>query len=275
MNFYSDQQEMQNPPPLIAFGSYSLDRKLSPHHSYCLPQEDQRFDAEIQPTDVLCGRGKQAFNNQGNRRFRDLIAASTDKYINASSRLEKSMVVHSIVEQVKKIGGRFLKQDRYTGRWYELDERQAKEKVGHAIRDATASIDPKKKEKAAKKRNSATSTSLPIHRQKVRSDFVLSMNDDSSRMNDDSSRMNDDSSRSTSSGKSDLVALDEDMDISNIEPIRHDSIEAQNSLRVLHEDDFFLKSLSSVIDPQPLVTSSSSGHLSPSTQYTHLSLEIM
>jgi hypothetical protein len=189
-----------------------------------------------------------SFNHVGNRRFRDLIAASCEKYTSAKSRLEKSMVVHAIVEEVKKAQGRFLKQDRYTGSWYELDERQAKEKVGHAIRDATSSIDPKKKEKVTKKRISATKISLSdaIDRHNIRSDSVVSMSDDSSRSVDSckSVPMSDDSSRSADSCKSELVWDD---GMSNIEPIRHDSFEAKNSLAALHNDEFFLRSISAVL----------------------------
>lgn len=235
MNFFAtDHYEARN-----LKSPHTLDRKLSSGSAQTSSR--QRLGVEILATDVLCGRGKTSFNHVGNRRFRDLIAASTEKYNNARSRLEKSMVVHSIVEQVKKVQGRFLKQDRYSGRWYELDERQAKEKVGHAIRDASSSIDPKKKEKTSKKRSSANESTLSgtFGEEKVRSNSFCFMQDDSSR-----------SSSSSSSRKSQMEWDDDD--ISSIEPIRHDSDEAKNSLAALHDDEFFLRRICAVLGQESL-----------------------
>jgi hypothetical protein len=104
----------------------------------------------------------------GNKRFRDLITSAIPDYDKAESRLEKSLVVHSIVEGIRSVGGRFLKADPAPGRWRgkffyrstlvnllvrsdlfgashrstcrvvdaELDDRACREKVGHAVRDA-------------------------------------------------------------------------------------------------------------------------------------------
>lgn len=54
----------------------------------------------------------------GNRRFRDIITECIPEYNRANSRLEKSLVVHSIVESVRGEGGRFLKESQTTGDWY-------------------------------------------------------------------------------------------------------------------------------------------------------------
>jgi hypothetical protein len=85
--------------------------------------------------DVLCGRDKNAFNNAGNRRFRDLVSQSLECYMQASSRTEKSTVIRSVVERVRHLGGRFLQEDRSTHRCIELDDKKAHEKTGHALRD--------------------------------------------------------------------------------------------------------------------------------------------
>jgi hypothetical protein len=61
----------------------------------------------------------------------------------ADSRFEKSLVVHSIVDTVRAAGGRFLKRDFQQEKWYELSDQQAKEKAGHAIRDAVSSYESK------------------------------------------------------------------------------------------------------------------------------------
>lgn len=54
----------------------------------------------------------------GNKRFRDIITECIPEYNQANSRLEKSLVVHSIVESVRGEGGRFLKETQSTGEWY-------------------------------------------------------------------------------------------------------------------------------------------------------------
>lgn len=242
MNFFFEQEELRTP---VSQDFDLLDRKLSKNScSY-------RFVTEIQPTDVLCGRGKTSFNHVGNRSFRDLIAESTQRYIDAKSRLQKSMVVHSIVEEVKKAQGRFLKQDRYSGQWFELDEKQAKEKVGHAIRDATSSIDPTKK--MVKKRTS-TAKSVMSEEKAVRPDSASSMSDDSSRSN-----ASEDSS----------IPMDDFSNI-DIEPIRHDSYEAKNSLTALHDDDMFLRRISAVLEPEVSLEEDDSVDA-----YTPLRMEIM
>lgn len=189
--------------------------------------------------------GKTSFNHVGNRRFRDLIAANTDKYNNAKSRLEKSMVVHCIVEEVKKVKGRFLKQDRFSGRWYELDERQAKEKVGHAIRDATSSIDPKKK--VLKKTRSKGS---PVPSSPVKSsDFpVIKEQQSSSKQKRFPPRA--DSVSSTHSDRT--VKSDNTSDPwDDLEPLHVDSFEAQNSLADLQKDDLFLRQMDAVLGAPP------------------------
>jgi len=65
----------------------------------------------------------------------------------ANNRYEKSLVVHGIVDEIRSSGGRFLKNNYATGRWYELSDQQAKEKVGHAVRDAVSALDNRKKRK--------------------------------------------------------------------------------------------------------------------------------
>jgi hypothetical protein len=44
--------------------------------------------------------------------------------------------VVAIVDSIRSVGGRFLKRNSATKEWVELSDQQAKDKVGHAIRDA-------------------------------------------------------------------------------------------------------------------------------------------
>jgi len=88
----------------------------------------------------------------GNKRFRDAVANSLEDYMQANDRFRKSVVVQSIVEDVHQLGGRFLKKNPKTKEWYELTDQQAKEKVGHAIRDAVTAQETRMKKKAKLKK---------------------------------------------------------------------------------------------------------------------------
>ena len=85
--------------------------------------------------DVCSGRGKRNWNHSGNVAFRDLIQHSTPAYMAAESKNEKTAIVCNIVEEMRSIGCKFLKEDSKTGRWYDIGDAQAREKVGHSLRD--------------------------------------------------------------------------------------------------------------------------------------------
>lgn len=131
------------------------------------------IDASINAADVLCGRGKVSFNHgkdcratvscafvsnltlsltiaAGNKRFRDAVSSSLPAFVKAENRYDKSLVVHAIVDDIRKAGGRFLKQK--DGKWTEMGEQQAKEKVGHAVRDALTAYENRKSRKKRRQR---------------------------------------------------------------------------------------------------------------------------
>jgi hypothetical protein len=101
-----------------------------------LQDNHQQLKESIGPYDILCGRHKAAFNNIGNRRFRITVKLQLDRYLRAPTRLDKSLVIQSIIHLVSNNnGGRFLKWDKRSKDWVELDDKEARAKVGHAIRD--------------------------------------------------------------------------------------------------------------------------------------------
>jgi hypothetical protein len=89
--------------------------------------------------DVLCGRHKLAFNNIGNRRLRVTVSLSLERYLAAPTRQDKTLVIISVVRLLQENGARFLKWKK--DRWIELGEKQAREKVGHALRDMASARD--------------------------------------------------------------------------------------------------------------------------------------
>jgi hypothetical protein len=86
------------------------------------------------PYDILCGRCKTAFNHVGNRRFRVTISLNVQRYLDTKSRHGKSALIISIVRMLREdVGARFMKKKGKV--FVELDEKHAREKVGHALRD--------------------------------------------------------------------------------------------------------------------------------------------
>ena len=78
----------------------------------------------------------------GNKRFRVLCEMNLDRYTAATTKIEKSLIVMSIVDTIRDAGGDdgkgtggFVKEDVQTGRWYEISEAAAREKVGQKLRE--------------------------------------------------------------------------------------------------------------------------------------------
>jgi hypothetical protein len=95
--------------------------------------------AEPGPYDVVCGRGKGSYNRPGNRLFRELVLEYVPEYMGARSKLDKSIVLNSIIERVQRQGNGtalFVKYDRRSKKWFEIGDDVAREKVGHALREA-------------------------------------------------------------------------------------------------------------------------------------------
>lgn len=114
-------------------------------------------DFEPSPYDVICGRGKIAFNHAGNHRFRVTIDIYLQRYSKAKTKLEKSIIVMSIVDifrQNSPTGG-FVKRDTSTGRWFEVGDAVAREKVGQALREALLAHHEPEKHKAKKMRKAS------------------------------------------------------------------------------------------------------------------------
>ena len=101
-------------------------------------------DEGVHEKDVLCGRDRHIHSHPGNRCFRHLINTFRERYQNAKHREAKTAMTSEIVDTVKKYGGRFLKQDP-DGRWREVDQSYAHEKVSHALRSAKDPNRPKPK----------------------------------------------------------------------------------------------------------------------------------
>ncbi len=96
--------------------------------------------SDLGPFDVLCGRDKQSYNNVGNRRFRIMINMNLNKYMKCETRTERSKMILGLTYELEEFCGqlRFLKRVKGGNALVQLDYKQSREKIAHALRDAAS-----------------------------------------------------------------------------------------------------------------------------------------
>eukprot|EP00980_Cylindrotheca_fusiformis_P001860 scaffold417_cov97-Cylindrotheca_fusiformis.AAC.3 len=110
----------------------------------------------LRPYDILCGRSRSSFNNIGNRRFRVTVGMNVKRYDSIATRSERGNFILSLAHTLKDdVGFRFLRILK-NGEKVELTEEEARAKIGHALRDLSASLregtsKPPNKPKAARR----------------------------------------------------------------------------------------------------------------------------
>lgn len=109
--------------------------------------EDQGKASPPTFADIVCSRGKRFFRHPGNERFRQIIHQSVQEYIEAETRMDKSIVIDSIIDSVRSQDEsrlvRFMKYQSKSNTWTELPLEQIRDKVSHALRDAVNGLDRK------------------------------------------------------------------------------------------------------------------------------------
>lgn len=88
--------------------------------------------------DVILGRGRKCYAHAGNLKLVDIVQSKLNAYSEAESKKSKSEIIFSIVVQIREHSpeGGFVKHDEATGRYYEVGNHLAREKVSQAFRDA-------------------------------------------------------------------------------------------------------------------------------------------
>lgn len=68
--------------------------------------------------------GKGCFNHEGNKKFRKSVGFFLERYSNAKSKAQKSVIVSAIIDTVRSQAGDggFVKKDASTGHWYEVGD---------------------------------------------------------------------------------------------------------------------------------------------------------
>ena len=112
------------------------------------PVPQVTYIVDVQPNDVLSGRGGATNSHSGNRKFRSLVKEYQAQYLKAKKR-DKPAVASLVVEQVRKRGGRFLRRTDRNQQgpvlWYDIGDDRAREKTCQALREGAPEIRRKKK----------------------------------------------------------------------------------------------------------------------------------
>jgi hypothetical protein len=90
----------------------------SPLPPKAMKSKSKKFVETIRDTDVLSGRGGKSNHHTGNKKYRQSILEMKINYCNIQSKAEKTGISKHIVAGVLNYGGRFLKLDNSTGRYY-------------------------------------------------------------------------------------------------------------------------------------------------------------
>jgi hypothetical protein len=141
---YQQQQQQQQQQNFITSSSAAaleLSSNNSPIEIKDINTNDEDKDKGIvvieqpMPYDIICGRNSGSHNWCGNKRFRVTIMLNLQSYIDAPTREDKTYVIKSVMDILEHdVGARFLKKVGEKT-YAPLEEKQIREKVGHAFRD--------------------------------------------------------------------------------------------------------------------------------------------
>jgi hypothetical protein len=152
-NFHQDASV--DPPILLP------DAFIPPRHSFAYkPPSQEKFKKasekntitkliattsfiwELQPSDIVCGRGAPTNYHHGNQSFRSMVKKRQTEYL-CSVRRDKPTIAMELLEKVHARGGRFVRRVKTTGSrfaWEEINEKKAYEKVCQALREGAPEI---------------------------------------------------------------------------------------------------------------------------------------
>ena len=171
-----EQSVSKRPPsPADSRGSYSDDGSNRPEHArsssflVVKPPAIMPFDFAPRSIDIVCGRGKASTRH--NTRYADLLRQNSEPYKETERKSERSAIIANLVATLRAEGSMFVKYDEASGQWYDIGDREARKKCGHAIRDRlNQNGNPVRgsKAKAAAARKKRKSASCSVERPKLR-----------------------------------------------------------------------------------------------------------
>merc|ERR1712137_1071818 len=90
----------------------------------------------VEPTDLDCllGRGGKSNHHPGNKKYRTEVL-SLQEWYKTSSKNEKTDLSQLLVDRVQSYGGKFLKMEKDSARWYIVTNIVARRKCSQALRE--------------------------------------------------------------------------------------------------------------------------------------------
>lgn len=92
--------------------------------------------------DVLCGRGGNVNNHEGNRYYRSIVQVEKENYTLNANKAEKTTICNNIIDRIHNLEpkGRFLMKQTGTNYWVEVDHGKAVAKTSQALREGAPAL---------------------------------------------------------------------------------------------------------------------------------------
>lgn len=90
---------------------------------------------KINDKDILSERGGKSNHHPGNKHWRQIVLDAKSDYRLLNAKTEKTQVSRNIVARVLASGGRFLKKDPRTGKYFVMTENEARRRTSQALRE--------------------------------------------------------------------------------------------------------------------------------------------
>jgi hypothetical protein len=121
-------------PPSAAIAS-SNPQKSSDPPSLAKFENNRYYVDRIRDLDILCGRGGKSNHHPGNKKYRQVVSEMKNTYRSTEARKSKTDLSRAIVDMVCEYGGRFVRKDEPSGRYYVLSKAEARKKTSQALRE--------------------------------------------------------------------------------------------------------------------------------------------
>ena len=106
----------------------------------------------VSDVDVLMGRGGRTNHHKGNENYLRIKERIQPRYL-AAAKEDKTAISQELVDAILLQGGRFLKLDALTERWYVVDNQVARKKASQTLREInTQAVRAAKRAKYNKKK---------------------------------------------------------------------------------------------------------------------------
>jgi len=92
-------------------------------------------EEEITEKDVICERGGKSNRHAGTKRYRGMIERFKPKYQSIKAKTAKTNLSRKIISQIQENGGRFLKKDEKSQKYFVLSPVETTKKVSQAMRE--------------------------------------------------------------------------------------------------------------------------------------------